>query len=96
MKTNRYQRRFKARCPNNGLEIEYRLTISTGDIIMVEDIVAATDRFDSAYHEAIADSLHAEFGGSQMLRAFHHGVLIVTVRTEEATRPDPAGQAVAA
>ncbi len=86
MKANRYHRRFKARCPNNGIEIEYRLTITIGEIIMVEDIVAATERLDSAYHEAIADNLHAEFGGIQVLRAFHHGVGIVTIRTDAPAR----------
>ena len=47
-----------------------------GDIAAGE---AAQD-LPKPYHENIADMLFEKFGGSQRLRAFHHGVEIETVR----------------
>lgn len=80
-KVNVYQREFVAICPNNKQPITYQLMIATDDkVIMVEDIVAATDKITRGYHEDIADLLYAEFGGKQVLSAHHHGVTIETVR----------------
>jgi hypothetical protein len=76
---NEYTHRFVVRCPNNQDRIHYALTVRTLETIMVEDLVAACTS-DPAYHEDLADRLHARFGGSQELRAFHHGVAIRTVR----------------
>lgn len=59
------------------------MMIETGDVLMVEDIVAFTDAIGSGFHEAIADEMHAQFGGRQVLTAFHHGVDILTVRGDE-------------
>jgi hypothetical protein len=79
--TNIYRREFIARCPVNQHPIRYRLTIQTeGRLITVEDIVRVTSELVSGYHEAIADELHAVFGGSQTMVAFHHGVEIETRR----------------
>ena len=47
---------------------------------MVEHIVTATRMIRTGYHETIADALHKQFGGSQVLMAHHHGVDIKTVR----------------
>lgn len=83
MIVNTYTREFVARCPSNGQGIVYRLTISTaGRVIPVEQIVEATEAIHSGYHEAIADQLHAQFGGRQTLAAHHHGVAIETIREE--------------
>lgn len=79
---NSYGRTFSAACPNNGEEITYRLAIETTAIIMVEHIVTATRMIRNGYHESIADALHRQFGGRQVLVAHHHGVDITTVRGE--------------
>jgi hypothetical protein len=79
--TNTYTHRFVANCPNNDMPILYTLCITTdGREIPVEKIVAATKAIGTAYHEAIAYRLIAQFGGLQTLRAHHHGVDIETVR----------------
>lgn len=80
---NRYTRRFEAVCPNNGEKIAYTMMIETDVVIMVEDIVAFTDAIGKGFHEAIADDMHAKFGGRQVLTAFHHGVDILTRRGGE-------------
>jgi hypothetical protein len=83
LKTNTYGRQFVSCCPNNGVWILYTLSIVTdGRVIPVEDIVSAAEQIGSAYHEVIADKLHARFGGRQTLSAHHHGVDITTVRDE--------------
>lgn len=78
---NRYRHRFTALCPNNGKTIRYRLALWTEETIMVEDIID-TCKVESAYHEDLAQTLFLRFGGRQVLRAFHHGVEIKTVRGE--------------
>jgi hypothetical protein len=80
---NRYTRRFEAACPNNDQKIAYTLMIETDEVIMVEDIVAFTEAIGKGFHEAIADDMHVQFGGRQVLTAFHHGVDILTVRGSE-------------
>jgi hypothetical protein len=77
---NIYTRQFIAACPNNGEQIIYELVIETGSIIMAEHIVTATQMIRKGYHEVIADGLHLQFGGYQILRAHHHGVDIETRR----------------
>ena len=77
---NRYQTRFTAPCPNNGIVISYDLTIESGSkVIMVEDILEVVKTL-KGYHEQIADSLYRELGGVQTLIAHHHGVTITTLR----------------
>jgi hypothetical protein len=76
---NIYCHDFISACPNNGKPIFYELEIRTHAVIMVEEIIAAC-AVPKIYHEALADKLTAQFGGMQLLRAFHHGVRIETVR----------------
>lgn len=76
---NLYQHRFAAECPNNGLTIDYSLTIISGATIMVEDIVEQC-RVGPTFHEVLADMLYKRFGGRQLLCATHHGVFIGTIR----------------
>ena len=40
---NKYTTNFFAVCPNNGIRIGYELTITTGRVIHVEDIVAEVE-----------------------------------------------------
>lgn len=77
---NTYNTRFLATCPNNGEHILYDLVIDSTAVIMVEHIVTATRMIRTGYHETIADALHKQFGGRQVLMAHHHGVDIKTVR----------------
>ena len=81
---NTYTRTFISACPNNGESIIYTLqiTVQAGRMIPVEHIVTATALHKKGFHEAIADDLHARFGGHQVLTAHHHGVDIKTVRGE--------------
>lgn len=51
-------------------------------MIYVEHINTAIALLESAYHEQIADILHAKLGGQQTLTATHDGVLITTQRGE--------------
>lgn len=80
---NKYSCTFVAECPNNAEQIIYSLVIEAGKQIMVEHIVTATRMIRKGYHEAIADALHRQFGGRQVLRAHHHGVDIETIRGGE-------------
>jgi hypothetical protein len=80
---NTYSVRFFARCPINGIRIEYVLEIenpSASNPLIVEDIIDAVSLIDRGMHEEIADQLFREFGGRQALTADHHGVTIKTVR----------------
>lgn len=86
---NAYTTEFFSNCPNNGLRIKYRLRIESAEVIPVEQIIAKVDSITEGYHEEIADDLLLSFGGTQMLVADHHGVLIETTRTapaQETTR----------
>lgn len=74
---NVYRHTFTARCPNNGVEITYRLKIRSREPIMAETIVEAC-QFDVGFHEDIAEVLHARLGGRHRLTAHHHGVDIET------------------
>jgi hypothetical protein len=79
---NIYRRTFVAACPNNGQSIIYQLEIRSARMIQVEHIVTATSLIKRGYHEQIANDLHAQFGGKQVLCAHHHGVDIETIRGE--------------
>lgn len=78
---NIYRYQFRARCPNNGELIYYRLELTTDQIVMVEAIKTACQRHEAGFHEAIADALFAELGGSQIITATHHMVEIETRRS---------------
>jgi hypothetical protein len=77
---NTYRTDFFARCPVNGLRIRYALEIRTLIVIPVEAIIERVELIREGFHEAIADDLHAAFGGEQKLVAEHHGVVIETTR----------------
>lgn len=77
---NIYRHMFVSFCPNNDKPIIYALEIVSEKAIYVEHIVTAATLHKRAFHEAIADDLHARFGGQQTLKAHHHGVDIETRR----------------
>lgn len=77
---NIYTAQFFANCPNNGARIHYALRIETPEQIPVEQINAVLDATDEGFHEEIADQMHERFGGTQILKAHHHGVDIETRR----------------
>ena len=77
---NIYRHQFVCMCPENAAPIIYNLEIQSAKMIRVEHIVVACQLFQQAFHEKIADDLHARFGERQILRAHHHGVDIETVR----------------
>ncbi len=79
---NIYRVNFSAKCPSNGKTIDYALRISSCRMILVEDILAEVERVKDSWHEDIAAILHSRFGGSQVLRATHHGVHITTIHGE--------------
>jgi hypothetical protein len=73
--------RFFSICPKTNARVEYKLTIESQEMIMVEDIQTAVATFEVGdYHEAIADELHSKFGGTQTLDAHHHGTDVRTLR----------------
>lgn len=76
---NIYTRQFIVACPTNGEQIIYTLETRTDRMIHVENILTAT-KIVTGFHEAIADDLHARFGGFQKMTAIHHGVAIETHR----------------
>lgn len=77
---NTYKTKFFANCPENGVRIEYDLTINTGSVVKVEDMIEFVQGIGTGLHEDIADQLCARFGGTQTLTAYHHGVTIDTIR----------------
>lgn len=81
---NVYTTTFFCKCPVNKVRIQYDLTISTTSMISVEELLEHIEKFYAdGFHELIANDLHARFGGHQILKAFHHGVNITTIRKEE-------------
>ena len=78
---NVYTTKFFSNCPNNGIRIEYTLVISNEEVVPVEQIVAKVESLSEGFHEELADELKAAFGGSQVLTAWHHSVLIETTRS---------------
>jgi hypothetical protein len=77
---NKYEYQFVAVCPENGAFVSYSLVIFHEQTILVEHIKTACALHRTGYHEAIADDLYARFGGSQIMKADHHGVLITSLR----------------
>lgn len=78
---NRYSTTFFATCPVNKARVEYHLTIETSRVISVEELLELLGTvYAEGFHELMADDLHLRFGGTQTLRAFHHGVTIETTR----------------
>lgn len=80
---NVYTHDFQSRCPANDETICYRVVISSTTMIRVEEIVALAAAHPVSYHEALADAFYKAFGGSQRMSAFHHGVHIKTIRTDD-------------
>lgn len=79
---NKYTVKFFAKCPSNGVRIEYTLAITASKTIKVEFLIETISQYDGWFHEDIADNLSDQLGGNQILSAFHHGVLIETTREE--------------
>lgn len=79
---NIYFYKFTAKCPNNNLVIHYELTIYSKKTIMVEEIISLCSK-ESTYHEDLADILYDSLGGYQIINAYHHGVWIKTIRSNE-------------
>jgi hypothetical protein len=77
---NIYRHQFVCVCPSNKAQIIYELEIQSETMIHVEKIVIACQMWQEAYHEKVADNLHYQFGGRQILKAHHHGVDIETRR----------------
>jgi hypothetical protein len=78
---NRYSTTFFCTCPVNKARVEYHLTIETTQVISVEELLELLATvYADGFHELMADDLYQRFGGTQTMRAFHHGVTIETVR----------------
>lgn len=79
---NVYRHDFTRRCPNNGEEIEYSLSITTErEVVMVEEIEAAcAGDGEPIFHEALADELIKRFPGRHRLQARHGETDIETSR----------------
>lgn len=79
---NTYRTKFWRRCPSQpDTQVCYSLEIEHSDMLMVEaikDAVAALP--DPLFHEAAADALSKTLPGRQVIKAWHHGVEIETVR----------------
>ena len=68
----------------NGVKVTYELTVSTASkVIKVESLLQFVESLTEGFHEDFADSLWAEFGGYQVMRARHHGVWITTTRGQK-------------
>ena len=78
---NIYTYTFVATCPANGEAIVYKMEIQSDQKILVEHIKTAAALIRHGYHEDIANTLFAQFGGIQTIEATHHGVDIKTVRS---------------
>jgi hypothetical protein len=77
---NNYEIKFTVKCPMDDDCVEYTLNLQTDKMVLVEDLVRATDIKPSGFHESIADGLFALFGGYQTITAVHQGVKIITTR----------------
>ena len=83
---NKYTVKFFAKCPANGVRVEYTLSITANKTIKVEMLIDTISQYDGWFHEDIADNLFDRFGGHQLLSAFHHGVFIETTRVSHNTQ----------
>ena len=77
---NIYRHTFTVDCPLRPCGIIYRLKIETDKMIFVEDIMSACHKIEKGFHEEIADMLHTQLGGHQVIKGYHHGVDIETIR----------------
>lgn len=77
---NIYKTEFFAVCPVNKVRVKYALSIRTGQVIRVEEILAVVGGLSEGLHEDLADRLLVAFGGTQVLTAHHHGVDIEAIR----------------
>lgn len=78
---NTYSTEFYSTCPVNGVRVLYQLTVQTSKTIKVEDLISTVSGIHQGMlHEDIAQYLLEGFGGEQTLQAYHHGVVIKTVR----------------
>lgn len=79
---NKYRIGFQARCPSDGLLIDYSLEITTtGRVILAEDLQDwANSQSGPSYHENLADRAWLCFGGFHRMTAIHQGVAIETIR----------------
>lgn len=84
---NIYRHQFALYCPANDEQIIYALEIRSDAMIMAEDIVKEVHRNREEYHEALANRLYEIFGGSQTIRATHHGIDIETNRSSSMRHP---------
>jgi len=48
--------------------------------LIAEACRRAAETLPKPYHENIADALYEQFGGLQIMRAFHHGTEIISIR----------------
>lgn len=78
---NIYRVDFTSRCPVNGELIFYALEIRSAEMILTEKIQEAVN-VEKWFHEELADKLHLELGGRQVMTARHGRVSIETIRGE--------------
>lgn len=78
---NIYRIQFVSECPINGEMVIYNLEISKDDFIAAESIEKAVN-VKMVLHENLANNLHREFGGRQVMTAKHGCVEIQTIRGE--------------
>jgi len=76
---NIYRHRFVSKCPANGEQIVYDLTIESTTMIRIEEIREIVLTHKTGWHEDIADAL-CRVGGKQTLVAEHDGITIETRR----------------
>jgi hypothetical protein len=77
---NHYRFTFYARCPSDGARIEYAVSILIKLTLPVEELRAFCAQQDGKFQESIADAMHEQFGGRQVITATHQGVQITTER----------------
>lgn len=78
---NIYRHQFVSKCPIDLEPIIYSLEIYKDDFISAEAIEKAC-KVEMTLHENLANNLHREFGGRQVLKARHGRVDIETIRGE--------------
>ena len=79
---NKYTARFKALCPNNKSIIdEYKCSIYTDKIIMVEDISMYLNPFinEAIYQEDLTERISKRFKAKVKITGWHLGIKIKSV-----------------
>lgn len=79
--TNEYKFQVRAKCPIHAELIDlYDVTIRTGAIIKVEDILEWFNQFETAqiFQEEIARQAAVKFGCSVEVRGIHSGVSVIS------------------